>query len=231
MMKQFLTAVLLASAVSFAFSANAQDSHAGHDHGADGHSHAKPPSMSPEEIAKVSHIYSQSPEDHVVGQADAPNTLIVYASVTCPHCGDWFTNDYPILQKELIEKGKMKMVFREFPTGPVEVSMAGFQLANCAGADKYFDVLQFQMENQEDTFAALKEGKAIERFLEIAAIADIKGQEAMFTCFDNEDGFERVEQSMTRARAANLTGVPALILNGDVVEGPSDAASIKALLP
>ena len=53
----------------------------------------------------------------------------------------------------------------------------------------------------------------------------------MFKCFDNQSGFERVERAMTRARAAELTGVPAMIFNGEVVNGPTDAASITALLP
>lgn len=227
---RFLGAAALTTFAGFALSSPSfaqdtqKDPHAGHNH-------PEASTMSPEELAKIDYIYTQSPDDHVTGDAAAPNTLIVYASVTCPHCADWFSNQLPILQKKLINKGKMKMVFREFPTGPVQVSMAGFQLANCAPDEKYFDVLQYQMENQKETFDALGEGKAIERFLEIAKVADITTQEDMFACFDNKDGFERVEEAMSRARAAKLTGVPALILNGKVIDGPSDAASITALLP
>ena len=221
---RFLSAAIISTFAGLTLStaAPAQDTHAGHNHAKSTHA---------EQNAAADYIYTQSPDDHVIGAVDAPNTLIVYASVTCSHCADWFSNQYPILQTELINDGKMKMVFREFPTGPVEVSMAGFQLANCAPDDKYFDVVQFQMENQKETFDALGEGKAIERFLEIAKVAGISTQEEMFTCFDNKDGFERIELSMSRARAANLKGVPALILNGKIVDGPSDAASIASLLP
>lgn len=229
MRKFLLTAAVILAMPAASF---AQDSHAGHnhgadDHGADGHSHGT--TMSEAEKAKIDYIYSASPDDHIMGQADAPNTMIVYASVTCPHCSDWFIEDFPIIKKDLIDTGKLKMVFREFVTGPQEVSVAGFQLALCAPEDKYFDVLRFQMDNQKETFTALQEGKAIERFLEIAKLAEITDQDAMFECFDNEDGFDRLQRSIDRARAGDIKGVPGVIFNGELVSGKVGAAEIKAL--
>jgi len=213
----------------------AQDSHSGHDHAGhdhnadDGHSHA--PAMSEEELSKIDFVYTQSPDDHVIGKADAPNTMIVYASVTCPHCSDWFIHQYPTLKKDLIDKGKLKMIFREFVTAPQEVAVAGFQLALCGESEDYFDILTYQMEGQEETFTALQEGRAIERFLEIAKLAGIENQEDMFSCFDKKEGFERLERQIDRARAGNIKGVPGVIINGKLVDGDVDALNIKALLP
>jgi len=60
---------------------------------------------------------TEAPDDHVLGSETAPITMIVWASVTCPHCSDWFTNEWPSIKKELIEPGKMRFVFRELPSG------------------------------------------------------------------------------------------------------------------
>lgn len=225
-MRKFLLTAALIFAIPML--ATAQDSHAGHNHSADdGHNHGS--TMSDAEKAKIDYIYSIAPDDHVMGNTSAPNTMIVYASVTCSHCSDWFIEDFPTIKKDLIDTGKLKMVFREFVTGPQEVSVAGFQLALCAPEDKYFDVIRFQMDNQKETFAALQEGKAIERFLEIAKIADITDQDAMFTCFDNEDGFDRLQRSIDRARAGDIKGVPGVIFNGELIKGKVGASEIKAL--
>ena len=40
-------------------------------------------------------IFVQSPEDHVLGSETAVQSMIVYASVTCPHCGGWFSEEWP----------------------------------------------------------------------------------------------------------------------------------------
>ena len=42
--------------------------------------------------SQVDYVFTEAPEDHVLGDEQAPITMIVYASVTCSHCSDWFTN-------------------------------------------------------------------------------------------------------------------------------------------
>lgn len=202
--------------------AHNHDDHAGHNH-ADGQ-HGEPADID------IDHVLTQAPDDHVIGAADAKDTLIVYASVTCGHCGGWFTDDYPELKKSLIDTGKMKLVFREFPTQPAQVAYAGFQIANCAAPERYFDMITTQMQNQETTFQALKDGKAIERFIELAEPAGITDKDALFACFDKTDGMEKIERSMKRAQAAGVRGVPALFLNGEPIKGKADAAAVKALV-
>ena len=59
---------------------------------------------------------SEAPDDHTLGSEDAAITMIVWASVTCPHCANWFANDWPIVKRDLVETGKMRFIFREFPT-------------------------------------------------------------------------------------------------------------------
>ena len=231
MLKSISYTLLGLSAACFLSSAAAaQNTHAGHDHSAnDGHNHGS--AMSEAERAKIDYVFTQSPEDHVMGEADAPNIMILYASVTCPHCSDWFIHHYPVIKKDLIDTGKLKFIFREFVTAPQEVAVAGFQLGLCAPSEDYFDILTYQMEGQETTFQALKDGRAIERFLEIAKEAGIETQEDMFACFDKKEGFERLERQIDRARAGNIKGVPGVILNGKLIDSDVDADSLKALLP
>src|SRR6266446_5502707 len=53
--------------------------------------------------------------DMVHGSKDAPVTLIEYASLTCPHCAAFQKEVVPSLNKDYVETGKVKLVFREFP--------------------------------------------------------------------------------------------------------------------
>ena len=54
----------------------------------------------------------------VQGKADAPITLIEYASMTCSHCANFDTQVYPTLKAKYIDTGKVRYIMREFPLDP-----------------------------------------------------------------------------------------------------------------
>ena len=51
----------------------------------------------------------------VSGQNDAKITIIAYESLTCSFCADFHNNIYPLLKKEFIDTGLVKIEFRHFP--------------------------------------------------------------------------------------------------------------------
>lgn len=92
--------------------------------------------------------------DMVLGSADAPVTIIEYASVTCPACASFHETVFPAIKERYVDTGKVKFVFREFPTPPAEFSLIGSVLARCAaergGSDAYFLVLGSLFKTQRD---------------------------------------------------------------------------------
>ena len=71
--------------------------------------------------------------DLVLGKADAPVTIIEYASMTCPHCANFHKTTYAALKTKYIDTGKVRFIFREFPLD--ELAVAASMLARCAGKD------------------------------------------------------------------------------------------------
>ena len=93
-----------------------------------------------------------SADDMVLGKADAPVTVVEYASITCSHCGAFHTTVFPDFKAKYIDTGQVKYVFREFLTPPNELAAAGFLIARCAGPDKYFGVIDALFYNQREMF-------------------------------------------------------------------------------
>ncbi len=54
-------------------------------------------------------------KDFVIGNENAPITIIEYASMSCSHCANFHTNTLPNIKKEYIDTGKVRMVFRDYP--------------------------------------------------------------------------------------------------------------------
>jgi protein-disulfide isomerase len=86
--------------------------------------------------------------DRPMGQESAPVTVIEYASMTCPHCASFNNDILPIVKKELIDTGKMKYVFRDFPLDRYAVKAA--MLSRCAPADKYHEIVDAIYKQQKD---------------------------------------------------------------------------------
>lgn len=197
------------------------DPHAGHNHG---------PNAADHSAINVDNVFTEAKGEHAIGDALAPHSLIVYASVVCGHCGRWFAEDYPIIKERLIDTGKLRLVFREFPTQPADVAVAGFQIANCAAPENYFDAIVYQFQNQEETFDRLRMGEGRARFLELSKKAGIETEDEMIGCFESEDGKAKIELAMKRAAAGKIDAVPALILDGALMPGLNGAREVLEAL-
>ena len=71
-----------------------------------------------------------------LGRADAPVTIVKYASMTCPYCRQFQRETFPLLKREYIDTGKVRYILREFPIGH-QSGLATIAL-RCAPPDKYF---------------------------------------------------------------------------------------------
>lgn len=224
------TATIQKMAESDTQAQTAHDNHDNHDHNAPDHNAQAVAADMDRPPVTSEFAFIEAPDDHVMGADDAPVTVIAYASVTCPHCSAWFSEDWPVVKRDLIDTGKIRFVFREFPTQPVQLAMAGFLIANCALEDGFFPSMIHQMEIQADIFEAAKAGNAQQAYLEVAQKAGLPDGAAMKTCLDDKTGYDRIQESMIRAEAAGVRGVPSFFINGEVFEGDSSAAGLIAIV-
>ncbi len=161
--------------------------------------------------------------DMAMGAADgAKVTVIEYASPTCPHCALWQQNTWPAFKAKYVDTKKVRYIFRELPTPPAEVAVAGFLLARCAGEDKYFDVMHELLASQNEWRSGALEPRA--SLVKTAGSFGISEQQ--FTaCVSDPKGIAALEGRMQDAMNAGITGTPTFVVNGKQVaytggEGP-----------
>lgn len=85
--------------------------------------------------------------DRVLGNEKAPVEIIEYASMTCSHCAHFANKILPDVKKRLIETGKARLVYRDFPLDQTALKAA--MMARCLPADKYYSMVEVIFSNQE----------------------------------------------------------------------------------
>lgn len=166
------------------------------------------------------------PDDMVLGQANAPATLIEYASSTCPHCAHFHETVFAQLKANYIDTGKIKYVFREYPTPPEAIAVAGFQVARCGGAtpEQYMNRVGELFRQQRDIFQALQAGSGDGVRAKLVAIGGSAGlsEDQVMQCINDQAGVARVRRTVETGNSQfQITGTPTLILNGRKLEDPS----------
>lgn len=164
--------------------------------------------------------------DKFVGDEKAPVTVIEYASVTCPHCASFHTEIYPALKKKYIDTGKVRLIFREFPTSPANAAIAGFMVARCSG-DKYFPLIEAMFEQQQAWVGSPYEG-----LLRIARQAGMS-QESFETCLKDRKLAGDIGDVAKRAvEKFKVDSTPTFFVNGTkLARGWSMAEFEKAIEP
>lgn len=182
------------------------------------------------DVPEIDFVFTEAPDDHAIGSEEAVQTMIVYASVTCSHCADWFSKEWPTVKTELIEKGKIRFVFRPLPTAPAILSMTGFAIAECAPEYDYFPVIEHQMENQQLLIEQAQAGKGQEAYTKVGKLAGLEDEEAVQACLREQSNIEAIQLSAARANAGGVMGVPAFFINGELYKGEQDAKTLIDLI-
>jgi protein-disulfide isomerase len=158
-------------------------------------------------------LLAVQPTDHVLGDPKAPITVIEYASLTCSHCAHFHTQILPEIKKKWIDTGKVKLVYRDFPLDQVAAKAA--QIAECAGNDKYFGVVDIIFRGQPQWAASADPLAELAKPLRIAGM----GENEIKACLANEAMSNAVINDYKAGEAMGVNSTPTLFINGQLYRG------------
>jgi len=148
----------------------------------------------------------------VLGNADAPVTLVEYASYTCPHCAAFHETVFKDLKKDYIDTGKVKFVFREVYFDRYGLWAA--MVARCGGETRYFGISSMLFERQKEWAASDDPAAVVENLKKIGRTAGMDDA-TLQACMENAPMAEamvaRFQENMEKDK---VEGTPTLIIDG-----------------
>lgn len=155
-------------------------------------------------------------DDHALGNPDAAVTIIEYASLTCPACAAFHRTMYPELKAKYIDTGKVRFVFRQFPTPPARLAVGAEAMARCAGStETYFELIDVLFEKQRLWVSSSNPGQALR---DIGATAGIT-TEQFDACLADKENVTRIQDVVNHAvETWNINSTPSFVINGEHVK-------------
>lgn len=148
--------------------------------------------------------------DLVLGNADAPITVVEYASLTCGHCAAFHNKVLPTLKEKYVDTGKVRFIMREFPLD--NLAAAASMLARCAGDGKSFALISALFAKQDDW--AFVRGDPKPQLFKLAQQAGFT-QESFEKCLTDQKLLEDVSTIRSRAvEAFGVSSTPTFFING-----------------
>lgn len=164
------------------------------------------PSPSPAPDARVQVSVDDDP---VLGDADAPVTIIEFSDFQCPFCGRHFEQTYPQLLSNYIETGKAKLVFRDFPLSfhpEAEPAAIAAECVDKIDSSKFWEYHDKIFQNQATMSAANYKVWATE--------LGVDGDK-FSSCFDSSETKAEVQADTADGSAAGVSGTPTFFIGND----------------
>lgn len=184
---------------------------------------SSPPPVAAVSAPNKSALESVQPGDHVLGDPKAPITVIEYASLTCSHCAHFHTQILPEIKKKWIDTGKVKLVYRDFPLDQVAAKAA--QIAECAGNDKYFGVIDIIFRGQPQWATAADPLAELAKPLRIAGM----GENEVKACLANDAMSNAVINDYKGGEAMGVNSTPTLFINGQLYRGSRSVDELEGV--
>ncbi len=147
-------------------------------------------------------------KDHALGSDKAPLTIIEYASFSCSHCGTFYKEILPELEKKYIATGKVRFIYRDFPMNRYDLKAAA--LTSCMPSEQFYPFVKTLFGNTKTWLYNPKPEKVLLQFAALGGLSNEKAQ----ACMDDEDLLDAFVERRTKAiEKYDIEATPTFIFN------------------
>lgn len=151
-----------------------------------------------------------------MGQASAPMVVQEFFSLTCSHCGAFGRDTWPQVKRELVQTGKIRFIWRDFPLD--QIALRAAVVARYFPAEAYEPFIETLFASQDRWAFA----RGIDHKTEIGKIAALAGMSsATFEAAWADDETARGVLALRQQgeRQYNIQATPTFVFGTRVVSG------------
>lgn len=161
-------------------------------------------------------------DDAVKGDSDAPVTIVEFSDFQCPFCSRFYTGALGDIEKNYIETGKVKLVYRDFPLSIHPDAQKAAEAAECAkDQGKFWEMHDELFENQASLSVASLKQYASKIGLD---------EDDFSECLDSGEKASEVQADFSDGTANGVSGTPTFFVNGQKLVGAQPYSEFEAAI-
>jgi len=179
----------------------------------------------PVNSAEAQKLLTVGKDDRVLGNSDAPITIVEYASMTCPHCAHFADDVLPELKKKWIDTGKAKLVLRDFPLDGEAVHAS--MIARCAPPDRFYAFVDTFFADQSKWVTASDHQAALTRLAGLGGMSKAQVDKCLA---DNALENQILNSRLVASKDLDVNSTPTFFVNGTKYTGEPTVEAFNKLL-
>ncbi len=186
---------------------------------------APPPEGTPVDMAELMKPPSPLFGDVPLGSADAPVTVIEYASLTCTHCAGFHRSVMRPFKERYVDTGKVRFIYRAFPLNALD--LGAYTVARCRGDGSFVPMVDLLFSKQENWAFVSNPVAALVEAVKEAGFT----QESVDACLKNRELSDALNASGDAAyEKLGVDSTPTFFINGNRYVGALNLAEIDAII-
>jgi protein-disulfide isomerase len=157
-------------------------------------------------------------EPGVLGNADAPVTIVEYSDYQCPYCRRHVQQTVPQLKEIYIDTGKARYVFKDFPLESHPNAQKAAEAARCAGAQGAFWSMHDRLFESQSEWAGQDQQQVLDTFVSYAQDLGLDTH-SFGECLTSEQFAAQIAQDIKEGQQAGIQGTPSFLINGQLLPG------------
>ena len=153
-------------------------------------------------------------EGHLLGDPNAPVTIMEFADFECPVCANWATVTEPDVRSRIIDKGLANMRFYDFPIPELHPNTLFAALTASCAADqgKFWEMHDALMAGQLDWEG--RSNKNPKSVFDGYAKRIGLDQAKYDACYESRDNIAKIEANHQAGIAYQINGTPSFVIDG-----------------
>lgn len=165
----------------------------------------------PKQPSQPSRISVSIDDDAVLGDKNAPVTIIEFSDFECPFCARFYQQTLPLIKENYIKTGKVKLVYRDFPLSFHPNAQKAAEAAECAGEQgNYYEMHDLLFEKGVSGGVA-----SFKQYAKDLGLDTTKFNE----CLDSGKFASEVQKDFQDGQNYGVSGTPTFFINGIKVVG------------
>ncbi len=165
--------------------------------------------------------------DFVIGDKDAPITIIEYASMSCSHCASFHNSTLNDLKTEYIDTGKVRFVFRDFPFN--YPALLGSMMMRCIPNEVRYDYMNALYLLQK-SWVVRENATTMQELYKIMQSGGMTKDE-FDACYSNEQLENEILEGVIAAQKEfNIRSTPSFLVNGNLIEGNKSIKEFRQII-